>query len=293
MGSRLLSWFDVTNTEWPLNGELGYYSTRGPQGLYGIPVTIITQDVPQQPGTTEKYIQRLPSQPTIPLFIQADTEEDLDAARRALKYAMQASRGIGTLQHTANDGAIRELNCRLAKGFEGDESAGRHVPGGLFLDLQFFAADPFWYDVNFQQLIFAVSAGSALLGTGVAFIPIHLSGSGLSGSASVFNAGDADAWPVWTVTGPMTSCTFLNNTTGDTMTIVATLTSVQSVTIDTSPGQKTIIRENGVKHFEYLSPVTGNLWSMAPGTNSLTITLAGSSGATQVALQYKQRYEEV
>jgi hypothetical protein len=292
MGDRLLSWFDVDGTEWPLNGESYYSWGVGSQGLYGVPVSIITQDVPLQPGTTEKYVQRLPGQPLIPLYVSASTEQELDNARRALKWAMTPSRGLGLLRHTANDGTIRDLNCRLAKGFEGDESAGVRVPGGIFLPLQFFAADPFWYDTNYQAQVFGTSGGTPLIGTGVAFLPIHLAPSGVVGGASVENQGEDVAWPLWTLNGPMTAATFTNNTTGDILTLTATLTAGQSITIDTSPGQKTVLREDGSKHFEYVSP-TSTLWALAVGTNSLAVSISGSGTGTQLTLQYKQRYEGV
>jgi hypothetical protein len=293
MGDRLLSWFDVAGNEWPLNGETFYRAIVGPTGLYGVPVSIITQDVPMQPGTAEKYVQRLARQPAIPLFMQADSEETLDSARRALRWAMAPSRGVGVLRHTSNDGMIRDLNCRLAKGFEGDENPNVRFPGAMTLPLEFFAADPFWYDTDYQQQIFGTSGGTPLLGTGVAFLPIHLAPTGVVGGASVANNGDDVAWPLWTLTGPMTAATFTNNTTGDVLTITATLAdATKTITIDTSPGQKTVIREDASKHFEYVS-ATSTLWGLAVGTNSITISITGSGAGTQLTLQYKQRYEGV
>ncbi len=175
MGARLLSWFDVNGTEWPLNGEANALAIIGPTGLYGIPASIITQDVPMQPGTTEKYVQLLPGQPTIPLLVQAGSESDLDAARRALKYAMQPNRGVGKLRHTANDGTVRDLNCRLARGFEGDESnTATRFPGGVILPLQFFAADPYWYDTSYIQQSFANAEGTPFFGPSNALLPINL-----------------------------------------------------------------------------------------------------------------------
>lgn len=292
MGSRLLSWFDVTGMEWPLNGESNYRAIIGPTGLYSVPVSIITQDVPMQPGTTEKYVQLLASSPTIPLIITAGSEADLDAARRALKWAMTANRGVGKLRHTANDGTVRDLNCRLASGFEGDESAANRAPGFIALSLTFFAADPFWYDVNYQQQVFTVAAGTPLIGTGIAFLPIHLAPTGIASNASLENDGEAIAWPLWTLNGPMTSATFTNTTTGDVLSITASLSAGQSITIDTSPGQKTVLREDGSKHFEYVS-ATSTLWGLAVDTNNIAVVVTGSGVGTLLTLQYKQRHEEI
>lgn len=292
-GDRLLSWFDVAGTEWPLNGEAAYLAVIGPTGLYGAPVSIVTQDIPMTPGTTEKYVQVLPGQPTIPVLVKAATEADLDGARRALKYAMQPNRGVGRLRHTANDGTVRELTCRLAKGFEGDESsAGVRGPGWFELNLQFFAADPYWYDINYRQLAFTVTPGSPLFGPSTPLLPIHLAAAGIASSATVENNGEAIAWPLWTLSGPLTGATFTNTTTGDVLTVNASLSAGQSVTIDTAPGQKTVVREDGTKHFEYVSP-TSTLWGLAIGTNAIQVTVTGTGSGTLLTLQYKQRYEEV
>lgn len=292
MGNRLISWVDVTGTEWPLNGETSYLAVIGPTGLYSVPASIVTQDVPMQPGTTEKYVQLQPSTPTIPLIITAASESDLDAARRALKWAMTTNRGVGTLRHTANDGTVRDLKCRLASGFEGDESAANRAPGFIALTLQFFAADPYWYDTNYQQQVFTVAAGTPFFGPSNALLPINLSPSGIASSASVQNNGEAVAWPLWTLSGPMSAATFTNTTTGDVLTLTASLSAGQSLTIDTAPGQKTVVREDGTKHFEYVS-ATSTLWGLAVGTNALSVNVTGSGTGTLLTLQYKQRYEEV
>lgn len=293
MGNRALSWFDVTGNEWPLLPMASnYLAIIGATGLYGIPANIITQDVPMQPGTTEKYVQLLANQLSIPLLVRAGSESDLDAARRALKYAMQPNRGVGKLRHTANDGTVREINCRLAHGFEGDESQGNRAPGMVLLPLQFFAADPYWYDTNYIAQTFAVSAGTPFFGPSNALLPIHLSPSGIASSASIENNGEAVAWPVWVLSGPMTAATFTNNTTGDVLTLTTTLTAGQSVTIDTSLGQKTVTREDGSKHFEYVS-ATSTLWGLAVGINNINVAVTGTGAGTLLTLQYKRRYEGV
>lgn len=292
MANRLLSWFDAAGVEWTLNGETNYRALLGPTGLYGVPANIITQDVPMQPGTTEKYVQLLANQPTIPLAIQASTESALDAARRALKWAMAPTRGLGFLRHTANDGAVRDLVCRLAAGFEGDESVQNRAPGFIGLSLRFFAADPFWRDTNYTQQVFSVAAGTPFFGPSNALLPINLSPSGIASSASVTNNGETTAWPRWILSGPMSAATFTNSTTGDVLALTASLTAGQSITIDTAPGQKTVLREDGSKHFEYVS-ATSTLWGFTVGPNTIAVSVTGNGAGTLLTLQYKQRYEGV
>lgn len=296
MGDRLFSWVDVEGTEWPLNGETNYQVIVGPQGMYGIPINIVTQEVPLQPGTLEKYVQLLPGVIKLPVLVYAADEPTFDFVRRQLKWAMSPSRGLGKIRHTANDGTVRELNCRLQKGFEGDETAGNRGLGAIILALEFFAADPFWYDTDFQQVPFATGSTVQFLGT-TPFLPIQLSSIGAVGVGSVENDGDALAWPVWTLQGPASSLSLTNLTTGDALSLpstqMATITAGQEIVIDTSPQLgKTIVREDGSKHFGYMNP-TSILWGFAVGTNAVSVAVGGTGAATLLTLQYKRRYEGV
>jgi phage-related protein len=101
-----------------------------------------------------------------------------------------------------------------------------------------------------------------------------------------------EAWPLWTIVGPAVNPTLTNNTTGKSIALTISLTVGQSLTIDTRPGFKTITRENGSNQFSAASPAS-SLWSLARGLNTITLSVTGSSGASQLQLQYKQRYEGV
>ena len=296
MGKRLFSWVDVNGTEWPLNGETNYQVIIGPVGMYGMPINIVTQEVPLQPGTLEKYVQLLPGLVKLPILVYASDEPTLDFVRRQLKWAMSPARGVGKLRHTANDGTVRELNCRVQKGFEGDETAGNRGLGAVILNLEFFAADPFWYDTDFQQIPFATGSTVTFLGPSP-FIPILLSSVGAVGTGSVENDGDALAWPIWTLQGPATSLNLTDTTTGDVLSLpstqMASITMGQEIVIDTSPQfGKTITREDGSRHFGYMDP-TSILWGLAVGTNAVSVAVGGSGASTLLTLQFKRRYEGV
>lgn len=292
MGDRLLSWLDPTGAETPLNGGPlpSYRFLAGPSGLYAPPASIITQAVPMQPEVREKYVQVQPAMVSLPLLVQAETEADLDAARRALLNAMDPDRGLGTLRHTANDGAVRDLFCRVTAGLEGDESPDKRGPGWWQPTLQFIANEPFWHDTNFTQDSFATGSPVGIFDQ--PFLPIKLSSSGIASSFSVENTGNALAWPIWTLAGPGSAITLTNNTTGDVLSLSVTLTAGQSVTIDTSPLKKTVVREDGSKHFEYVS-ATSTLWPLVRGVNLISLAVTGATSATLLTLQYKQRYKGV
>lgn len=294
MGNRLLSWIDPGGVETPFNAanlsDGAYLWLAGGAGFYAPPASIITQQVPMQPEVREKYVQVQPATVTLPLLVRGATEAALDAARRALLDALDPERGLGTLRHTANDGALRDLFCRCVGGLQGDESESGRGPGWWLATLSLLADDPFWYDTNYTQLSFA--AGSPVGIFDQPMLPIKLSSSGISSAFTVENDGQAPAWPLWTLQGPGSAITLTNTTTGDVLALSVALSAGQSVTIDTSPGKKTVVREDGSKHFEYVS-ATSTLWPLVRGVNAIQLAVTGATSATLLTLQYKQRYKGV
>lgn len=289
--AELLSWIDPASAETKLNGETFYWSLIGRTGAFMPSVALVTQQVPQQPGAREKYVQIGEGNPQVPLLIKAGDEPTLAVARRALVYAMNPARGLGTLRSTAQDGAVRDLNCRLVDGLRGDESSQNRQPGAIFVDLQFAAADPFWYDTDYTVLSFGTGAPVVFLSN--PFLGPNISSSGIASSFSVYNGGDVEAWPIWIITGPGNTIVLTNNTTGKSLTLSGsgglTLSGGQVLTIDTRPGVKTVTREDGSNQFASVSS-TSSLWELAPGNNSISLSIAGTSGASGLQLKYKQRY---
>ena len=285
--AELLSWIDVSGTETTLNGETNYRALVGRQNFFMPPVSIISQQVPMQPGVRDKYVQIGAGDPKLPVLVYAVDEPTLAMARRALVFAMNPLRGSGTLRSTAQDGAVRDLVCRLVTGLEGDESAQNRTPGSFLAPLEFEAADPFWYDRDYTSLSF--TTGASVLFLSSPFLGPHLSSSGISSNFSVYNSGDVEAWPIWTITGPGNTITLANGTTGKSLVLSITLAAGQVLTIDTRPGHKTVVRENGSNQFATVSS-TSSLWSLATGNNAMALNISGTTAASGLQLQYKQRY---
>jgi hypothetical protein len=288
--AETLTWIDPSTNQTPLNGETFYTWLQGAGGLYAPPTELIVTDVPLQPGGRFKYVNVGVRDVRLPLMVNANTEPALDGARRALRSAMNPLYGQGTLRHVSQDGQTRDLNCYVVAGMEGDDTQQNRGPGWIFFDLRLKALDPYWYDTNYTTIAFTNAAAVNFLGN--PFLPIKLSSSGIFTSFSVSNTGDVEAWPLWTIVGPAVNPTLTNNTTGKSIALTISLTVGQSLTIDTRPGFKTITRENGSNQFSAASPAS-SLWSLARGLNTITLSVTGSSGASQLQLQYKQRYEGV
>lgn len=286
-GHELMSWIDPDGVETMLNGEGHYLAMIGRQGAFAPPVALVTQDVPMQPGAREKYVQIGQNDLRVPVLVTATTESELAAARRALAAAMNPARGLGAIRNTAPDGSVRDLFCRLVDGLRGDESEASRGPGWLLAGLTFQAADPFWYDD--QDTVQSFSAAAPLTFFAAPFLPLKLSSGLISTGFSVQNTGDVECWPIWTITGPGTNPTLTNSTTGETLALTITLTAGQILTIDTRPGKKTVVRENGSNQWGVVGS-TSTLWALARGTNAIALSMTGTTSASQLQLAYKQRY---
>lgn len=262
-----MQWISPSSVATKLDGTDTYYylSLIGRQGIFGSPKTFITQQVPIQHGEKLQRVLVPPTDPRVPLLIKASSESNLIVAIRNLRTQMNALLGDGKLQYTAADGTIRQLTCRLASGLEGDESDGNRGPGFIVAPLIFHASDPFWYDQNTTTATYTTF-----------------------GSQTITNTGDVECWPVWTIHGPITSLTIANGTTGYSVTTTITLSSSDTLIIDTTPFVKSVTKA-GVNEYSTLS-TSSSLWSFAVGSNTVNFTIAGNTVATSIGLSYKQRY---
>ena len=65
----------------------------------------------------------------------------------------------------------------------------------------------------------------------------------------------------------------------------------QTLTIDTRPGRKLIVDENGAAVF----PITGDssLFPFVVGSNRINVTMAGSSAASSIVTRWRRRWLSV
>lgn len=289
MAEEMFTWIDPAGVAYPLN-DPGTYFVPGPlpaQGQYGVPLAMVDHQIPLLPGRREQYIQIDANDVRMPLLIHGDTTQILDAQIRTLSEAMRPTRGRGVLQHQSNDGTVRQLFCREVGRLR---DVQMRSPGWAQVGLQFYAADPFWYDFDYTTVA-TVPAGVATFFQNP-FFPIHLSASSSSNAFTIFNNGQDVAWPIWTITGPGTNFVLTNTSTGQALTAGIALTAGQAITIDTRPDKLTVTREDGSNQWATITPAS-LLWSLAVGSNAITIAITGGGVGTSVQLQYKQRYEGV
>ncbi len=105
---------------------------------------------------------------------------------------------------------------------------------------------------------------------------------------TVTNAGNANAYPIFTISGPGTNFTITNSTTGHVLTINESLSTGDTITIDTRA--HTIVK-NGSENI-LAEKEDGTAWIyIQPGNNTLTFTAdSGTSSDTQVRTVFNNTY---
>lgn len=216
------------------------------------------------------------------LKVEADDVATLRARVRALVRAFRPGAGDGTLAVTDEDGLTLSIGLRYTGGLEGaDERRNDYAWRAV---ATFTATDPWFYGDD--------EVLPALLPPSRGFFPIfpfRFPPTAINVRASVTNAGDEDAWPTWTVTGPGTAPTLTNNTTGAVIALKTVLTAGQSLTIVTRRNYQAVTRNDGVNLFGDLTSDPA-LWALVPGDNDVTVTMTGATGTSAIVAAYRPRY---
>jgi len=141
---------------------------------------------------------------------------------------------------------------------------------------QFFCPDPRYYDNTQQSLSLTTSSALGRIYNRV--YPLVF-GGGAAG-VTLNNAGWANAYPVITITGPVTNPTVGNSTQGTYITIQGTYANTDTIVVDL--GQR-LVTVDGNPARNLLANTSNWFWA-APGNNQFyftgTGTLAGTTSAT-------------
>lgn len=260
-----------------------YLCPQGIDGRFMAPPNFITQTVPERDGTTFRSVQLQTRALTIPITIMGAARAEVRTRLVALMQALNPKLGLGTFRLTTEAGTQRDLYCIYESGLENADNDLSDRTQGFVLSLRAF--DPYWYDTTPSAQSWTTGQEP---GTLFPIFPIVLASSTVFSQPTIDNAGDAEAWPVWTITGPGSAITLRNNTTGEFITLSTVVGAGQTLEIDTRPGYKTITLD-GVNVFDDMS-ATSSLWALAVGSNSISLEINGATGATIVNLSYQRRW---
>jgi hypothetical protein len=260
----------------------GYIVTDATTGLWAPTYSMTADQYAGVDGTTVQNIRAEPAEPVLAMHVSASDPVEFRAKLRGLVRAMRPKAGQGVLTVTDSTGATRSLACYCMGGMEGVQISGH---ASFKAALKLYAPDPWWY--GDQRYL---SVGLGVPTTFFPIFPLRLSPSTVQGAFTVdLSDTDAPSFPVWTITGPGTSLTLTNLTTGQTLQLAVTLTAGQAMVIDTRPGFRSILREDGTS---LLQGVSGEprLWPLVESVNDITAVLADATVDSRIEGSYQPRY---
>lgn len=255
-------------------------------GRFMSEVRLSEDEVPGQDGARHRQTRFAPHEFSLKLTMAAADEPLLRTAIRALVSAMNPKKGEGIIRVTSPLGDVREIGCRVVGGLGLDEKPEVSGPTMQTAVVTFHASDPLWRDQSDTSASYAV-------GDPVSFFPIfplRLTSSQIVVDATINNTGDDEAWPVWTITGPGAGIVLRNVTTGKSLTLSTTLLTGESIVIDTRPGYKTVVRQDGSNLWPDVD-VTSSLWPLQVGNNAIRLEMSGATVGTSVLqVTYRRKY---
>lgn len=288
-----MTWIDPTGVSHPFDGStLGISIPRGSRaGMFSPPRALVDQRTPLQPGTIVRYVDVQARPLVIPVLVNSGLESTLRTTIHSMTNWFNTLQGNpGIWQATGPDGSVRNLTCYYQSGLDAAETDDVRKPGAMVFALVFLAPDPFWYDVS-STVVTPALAQPAFLSS--QFLPLNLGGSGLATDFSINNTGDWETWPIWQIHGPGSGIIIANLNTNKTLNLTAngglTLAANEVLTIDSSFGVKTILKQDGSSQAGFLVPGTGP-FSLATGNNDLSVQMSGTTSQSSVQVSYKRRY---
>lgn len=285
MAEETFTWIDADGAEQPLDIDEGVDVEWGVIGRFMPPVDFIEEEVPLEDGVRVRRPKVRARDLVLPITVMGATEVELRTRIRTWLSRLNPTRGAGRLRVTAPDGSQRELHCYYADGMQGNESIDEAGLVWQRFAVMLRAGDPYWYDSS--TVVVPFTTGEAA--TFFPIFPLRLSGSEVFAETTVDNTGDVKTWPIWTITGPGSGLVLRNLTTGKELSLSRELSAGETITIDTSPGVKTITLNDGTNLMGEMDD-GWSLWPIERGSNSIRIELTGATEDSSVMLVYRRRY---
>ncbi len=203
----------------------------------------------------------------------------------AFATALDPDNGDGRLVYSNPDtGTDRVVTCRYASGMEIVHDLPRlRRPVLVFRTT---TPDPFWNDVDDTVHTYAIGD----LGLWMPFPPIAVITQDVLSSPTIVNDGDKEAWPVWTIAGPADSVALANTSTGRSLRVAQSVADGDTLTIDTRPGVKTVLDQDGMSAFALLDEINDDLFPLAVGTNTIDVSLEGATLSSSVSIAWRRRW---
>ena len=269
---------DVTTTPpQPLiffDGRDGYTHLYDRSGAEMAPLSFSEYKVYGSPGSVHQFTQIEPRDVEFPVLIESANWNDTRQKIRNLTTQL-ANKPL-VLGVAQPEGEVRELNCRFVE-LTGRETPDEHMATWKKVVLSFRGFDPFWYG---ERIV--VDGAVENLGD-----PTWI---------KVTNPGDADAWPIIKIYGPITDPLVKLTTMDDTSALKQfkltgyILGSGRYIVVDTRPGRKTVILDDGTNLYQYLDASINELFAIPQGDYRVDLNGTGTDANTKIVVEFQPPY---
>jgi hypothetical protein len=277
--------------DWP-----GIILQPGATGLDMPPYALFSDDSPNLDGSIYRNARAAAREVMLPVYLNGPDRRNVNLLKRKLFQSLNPKRGYCVLKFTEGDGTTRLLKAYYKGGMEGSESTDTAGFTWVKYGLTFTAMDPWFYPEREVVTRWGFGTGSAFLSSSAAFLPLKIS-QGVMGAGQgiiIDNPGDVEAWPVWTLKGPIRSFS-LGGPDGELVKASppsdgSDLVAANRVlTIDTRPGYKTVMDDLGTNYWPVLD-TNPEFWSVEPGETEVNVVVVAGVGKASVTLSFYPRY---
>lgn len=265
------------------NFQSGHEALKGITG-FGLPPQTNRWFEGAGNGATYRGSRVLPRPIFIPILTKATNRANLDAL---LSQVAQALRPNGTdmarLNYKDGNGQTWFVNVVREEGgdYVRDKTFNRQKY--LHTTLTLKAGDPFWTREATNH--FSLQQDDSGRGLLPYLANLEVSSGQVFGNLTPENSGDAPAWPVWTIEGPLTGLT-LTGANGEVISWSGTMIAGEKRIIDARKG--TIVDENGVNKYSELGTAP-QFWSIPSVSSPIQIETTGAGTATIVTAEWQPR----
>lgn len=277
-----MTWTDYSGHVWELCGNQSVKLRPGVRGFNMPPIDRFTSSSPALAGSRFRGWQAREREVFWPItvFRNTDAADWVEHDSRFWDGMHPDREGVWAV--TSPKGT-RRLRLSFANDADHAMDLMPTLVGFQQYNLYLTAHDPYWFGDE-EARAWKQEAPVQFFGGATGKAPLFhiMTGSQLS-TATMTNAGDVDAWPVWEVSGPASSVTV---GVGDrTVTAPITIAEGSKLIIDTDPARRSVLLD-GVNVYQDLSS-----WDFAPipAGESRPLSLA-MNGTGSVAARIVPRY---
>lgn len=295
IGTYTPVWHAPDGTVLPLNPPgTDFFTLKSVGGLGAVPVDVVTTEAADG-GVVVEFTRPKSRLISWPIRMRSDTHLGFVGLWHRVTDLFTQTRdlGPGRLWIGRPDGSAREILCHYQLGLEQDPN-GDGAWTEMSASVGLLCPSPFWRDVNPTVREWKSEPQPDYLNP----YPTISSGQ-VIGAATLRNDGVQDAWPTWTVRGPMTSLVATNVTRGESFTLTYSLTVGQTLTMSTKPIQ--VRGPAGQQAVNALNLLAGGIpWRVdARKITNITFTANGSApetslganNGTMIRAEFTPKYE--